>query len=99
MKSRKYTFQAETMRECSPFKRVEETEREFMDAFKVIIQSGYVLEQADFFALLEILQVSASVKPTMQQRVQIVAFFTTVATWLDFNKDLVEDVLTKPWVE
>jgi hypothetical protein len=35
----------------------EESIREFMDAFRIIIQSGYFIEQQDFLDLLEILKV------------------------------------------
>ena len=34
-----------------------EVEREFLDAFAVIIESGYYLDQADFLELLKILKV------------------------------------------
>lgn len=33
----------------------EEVEREFLDALGIIVQSGYYLDQVDFFDLLEIL--------------------------------------------
>ena len=35
-----------------------EVEREFMDAFSVVISSGYYIEEEDFYNLLKILKVS-----------------------------------------
>jgi hypothetical protein len=35
----------------------EETVKEFLDAFKIIIESGYYIDQKDFVELLDILKV------------------------------------------
>lgn len=39
------------------FQKVHECERQFLDAFKIMIESGYALTEQDFFELLELLQV------------------------------------------
>jgi hypothetical protein len=37
--------------------KVHEVEKEFLDAFRTMIESGYALTEADFFELLEVLKV------------------------------------------
>jgi len=58
-----------------------EVERAFMDAFSVIITSGYFLEQNDFFALLNSLRVSEQSYHVVE-RAKLLEFFTFAADLL-----------------
>lgn len=73
-----------------------EVEREFLDALGLILQSGYYLEQADFFDLLEILQVQSHTA-LVHGRAKLYEFFQLAAELLEFDVSLLEEVLTEPW--
>ena len=74
----------------------EEVEREFLDALGIIVQSGYYLDQADFFDLLDILQVSSHTA-LVHGRAKLYEFFQLAAEVLEFDVPLLEEVLTEPW--
>lgn len=69
-----------------------EVEREFLDAFAVIIESGYYLEQADFIELLMILEVQHQTEVT-GDRIKIFEFFSKAAEMLNFEVDVVKSLL------
>ena len=73
-----------------------EVEREFLDAFQVIIQSGYFLEQDDFLELINILDVPS--QPTHKvEKAKVLEFFQLAAELCQFDVDLVTRILTEPW--
>ena len=71
-------------------------ERSFLDALGIIVQSGYYLEQRDFFDLLDILQVQDHT-PLVHGRAKLFEFFSLAAELLEFDAALLEEVLTEPW--
>ena len=73
-----------------------EVEREFLDAFAVIIESGYYLDQADFLELLKILKVEHQTELT-GDRIKIYEFFSKTAELLEFDVDLIKKLLQEPW--
>jgi hypothetical protein len=60
-----------------------------MDAFKIIIESGYALSQNDFLELLDILQVQSKII-SLHQLESITAFFMSAARMLNFDEALVQ---------
>ena len=73
-----------------------EAEREFLDAFSVVISSGYHLEEADFFSLIKLIRVpSQSEHPV--ERAKLLEFFTTAAEMLSFDAEKVKNQIEKPW--
>ena len=73
-----------------------DVEREFLDAFAVIIESGYYLDQADFLELLQILQVQHQTELT-GDRIKIFEFFSKTAELLEFDVELIKKLLSEPW--
>ena len=67
-----------------------------MDAFSVVIESGYFLEEADFYELLDILQVNARCDHAVE-RAKVLEFFTEAAELLGFDAKAVSATLTEPW--
>ena len=67
-----------------------------MDVLALITQSGYFLEQNDFFELLEILGVT-DYTSQVHGRAQIFEFFSYAAKLLEFNVEDTENYLTTPW--
>ena len=62
-----------------------EVEREFMDAFSVVISSGYFLEQEDFYNLLRMLKVSQASEYAVE-RAKLLEFFTQAAEIFEFDQ-------------
>ena len=52
-----------------------EVEREFMDAFSVIVQSGYFIDQDDFIELIKIMDVAGQAGYVIE-RAKIFEFFS-----------------------
>lgn len=77
--------------------KVHEVEREFLDAFRTMIESGYALTEADFFELLEVLKVQSCIR-TIHQLEKTTAFFIQVAKQLNFSVDAVISKLTSDWI-
>ena len=75
-----------------------EVEREFMDAFSIIVTSGYFLEQEDFLNLVSLLQVSYQSEHVVE-RAKLLEFFQLAAELLNFDTCLVNDYLSAPWEE
>ena len=73
-----------------------EVERAFLDAFSVIIQSGYFLEQDDFIELIRILDVSSQPSHVVE-RAKVLEFFEMAAELCDFDVELVTKLLSEPW--
>ena len=73
-----------------------EVERAFLDALGIIVQSGYFLEEADFFDLLTMLQVQEHTT-LVHGRAKLFEFFALAAELLEFDVPLLEEVLTEPW--
>ncbi len=67
-----------------------------MDAFRIIIQSGYFMQEQDFIELLEILKVADQAK-TREQKVKIFTFYTFAASQLNFNSEKVKEILAENW--
>lgn len=63
-----------------------------MDAFRVIITSGYIMSQDDFFEIVQILSMKKAVS-TLNRRNQVVSFFTEVAKILEFDVQKVEETI------
>ena len=79
-----------------PYIRPMEVEREFLDAFSIIIQSGYFLEQDDFLELIKILDVPN--QPTHKvERAKVLELFQLAAELCEFDVELVTKILTEPW--
>lgn len=73
-----------------------QVEREFLDAFSVIISPGYYIEEDDFAQLLLLLQVSDQSNHHVQ-RAKLLEFFTLAAQLLNFDTEKVNAILTEPW--
>ena len=73
-----------------------EVERAFLDIHGLIVQSGYFLEQHDFFDLLEILGVQ-DYTSQVHGRAQLFEFFSYAAHLLEFDVEATEHYLTAPW--
>ena len=73
-----------------------EVERAFLDALGLITQSGYFLEQNDFFELLQILGVT-EYTTQVHGRAQIFEFFSYAANLLEFDVQATENFITSPW--
>ena len=76
--------------------RLMEVEREFLEAFSVIIQSSYFIEEEDFMALIGTLNVSYQ-SDHVVERARLLEFFTTAADLLGFDKKKVGDIIQDPW--
>ena len=76
--NRKAPLQAPKQVTQQSFIRPNEVEREFLDAFSVILQSGYYLEQDDFIQLLKISDVHAQATHVVD-RAKIFEFFNYAA--------------------
>lgn len=48
--------------ENESYQKVHESERQFLDAFKTMIESGYALTEQDFLELLDLIEVREQVK-------------------------------------
>ena len=73
-----------------------EVEREFLDAFSVIVSSGYFIEQEDFLNLISILNVSHQ-SDHVVERAKLLEFFQYAAELLNFDVTLVSNFLSAPW--
>ena len=78
------------------FIKPSEVERAFLDVLGLIVQSGYFLEQHDFFELLEILGVQ-DYTSQVHGRAQLFEFFSYTANLLEFDVEQTENYLTGPW--
>ena len=74
------------------YQRPLEVEREFLDAFALIVESGYYIEQEDFLELIKLLKVHHQTELT-GERIKIFEFFTRAAELLDFDVEMVKDLL------
>ena len=61
--------------------RILEVEREFLEAFSLIISSSYYIEEDDFFSLLRVLKVSYQ-SDHVVERGRLLEFFMTAADML-----------------
>ena len=66
------------------FVKPSEVERAFLDVLGLIVQSGYYLEEHDFFELLEILGVQ-DYTSQVHGRAQLFEFFSYTANLLEFD--------------
>lgn len=77
--------------------KVHECERQFLDAFKAMVESGYVLSQTDFLELLELLKVKTQIA-SLHQLEKTTAFFVVAAKLLGFSASDVIAKVADGWI-
>jgi hypothetical protein len=68
-----------------------------MDAFKAIIESGYILQEQDFYDLLSILNVTSQIN-SVHELEKTISFFIKAAKLLSFDATKVADYIGKDWL-
>lgn len=76
----------------------EESIREFMDAIRLILQSGYFIEQADFIELVSMIDVQEKAK-TGAKKLKVYAFFSQAAELFRFDVKAVQQAFDRVWNE
>jgi hypothetical protein len=73
--------------------RIHEKERQFFDAFRLIIQSGYTVDESDFMQILTFINVEEVIFNEEYEKIrQIREFLKTTARYMGFNERLIEDL-------
>lgn len=73
--------------------RIHEKERQFFDAFKLIIQSGYTVDEKDFIQILHFINVEEVIMNEEYERIrQVREFLKTTARYLGFSEKPIEEL-------
>ena len=96
MENRKVPMLTSIQASQQAYVRPMEVEREFLDAFSVIIESGYYMEQEDFLELLDMLEVSAQPAHVVE-KAKVLDFFALASDLLGYDTEKVRQKLTDPW--
>ena len=69
-----------------------------MDALKIMFESGYTLNQSDFFELIDVLEVQQSVSSVYQLE-KVTAFLMSAARLFGFDEIQTSKRLTEDWFD
>lgn len=73
--------------------RIHEKERQFFDAFKLIIESGYTVDEKDFIQILHFINVEEVILNEEYEKIrQVREFLKTTARFLGFSERPIEDL-------